>query len=269
MNSFLEHLGETGRAVLAVAAGVLPRRYWSVLLALPIRRFAIISALATMALGWAIFVPGFMAYSERVGTAMAKLTIEVAERQLKGELPQDERLNIAPIQASAFTPIAFAFLTPIGLVATYLIFSAFARIAACVADDAIGDPVLTGVDAVIHRTVTRARERQQRRVRERQEGAEVPDRLYTGDWAGLAGVDFVVVSSRRKPEWDEGGFVITSEKWYTLGAPFERQLPDGLRTIYPLTEQTRNDVLRRGVRYELPPLSRAKRALADPREPRR
>ena len=95
-------------------------------------------------------------------------------------------------------------------------------------------------------------------VRHRAEGPVVADRLYTGDWAGLEGVDFVVVASRRKPDWTRGTFVITSDKWYTLGDPFDLHLPQGLRTVYPLTEQKVMEVLRRGVAYELPPLFTAR-----------
>ena len=42
--------------------------------------------------------------------------------------------------------------------------------------------------------------------------------------------------------------------WFTLGEPFDRPMPNGLRTVYPLTLQTTAlDVLRKGVN-ELPPL---------------
>ncbi len=46
-------------------------------------------------------------------------------------------------------------------------------------------------------------------------------------------------------------FVMTSDKWYRLGTPVERQMPGGLRTLYPLTELRDNEALRKGVRYEL------------------
>lgn len=269
IRDLLEHLATVARGVAAVFAGVLPRRYWNALPQLPIGRLTMVSAIVTMACGWAIGVPGFFAYSERMGRIAAELTIKVAEAQLKGELPEDPALNVAPIQMSVLTPFAFALFTPVGLIATYLIVSGLARVTMGIVDQAIGDPILTGVDAIIHRTARRARHRRHHRAREREEGAEAVDRLYTGEWAGLTGVDFVVVASRRKPDWEEGAFVITSEKWYTLGAPFDLRLPEGLRTVYPLKEQTQNDVLRRGVPYELPPLSRAKRAPTSPREPRR
>ena len=49
--------------------------------------------------------------------------------------------------------------------------------------------------------------------------------------------------------------MITSEKWFRLGIPHERQMRGGLRTLYPLTEITDHEVLRRGIPYELPPVS--------------
>ena len=66
---------------------------------------------------------------------------------------------------------------------------------------------------------------------------------------------YVVVASRRKPGWEAGAFIITSDTWYRLSAPSERQTPGGLRTLYRLTELRDHEVLRRGVRYALPALS--------------
>lgn len=60
-----------------------------------------------------------------------------------------------------------------------------------------------------------------------------------------------------QPGWDSGAFVITRDKWYRLGGPVERQTPGGLRTLYPLTELRDHEALRRGVPYELPPVSGA------------
>jgi hypothetical protein len=68
-------------------------------------------------------------------------------------------------------------------------------------------------------------------------------------------VDYVVVAARRKPGWTKGTWVVTNDGWFTLGEPFDRPMPNGLRTVYPLTLQTSTlEVLRKGVSYELPPL---------------
>ena len=65
----------------------------------------------------------------------------------------------------------------------------------------------------------------------------------------------MVVAARRKPGWVTGTWVITNDGWFTLGEPFDRPTPNGLRTVYPLTLQTSTlEVLRKGVSYELPPL---------------
>ena len=78
--------------------------------------------------------------------------------------------------------------------------------------------------------------------------------LRTGDWAELHGVDYVVLSARRKPDWHAGAIVLTSTDWYRLGVPFDMETPAGLRTAYPLTKMETVEVVRRGIQYELPRL---------------
>ena len=67
-------------------------------------------------------------------------------------------------------------------------------------------------------------------------------------------MDFVIVAARRKAGWTAGTFVITDDGWFTLGQPFDRPTPNGIRTIYPLTMLQTLEVLRKGVAYQLPPL---------------
>ncbi len=92
-----------------------------------------------------------------------------------------------------------------------------------------GDPILSGArlarpEAVHVATATRS----VRVERARLEGADEPDRRYDGEWAGLTGVDCVIVSARRKPDWTKGTFVITNDGWFTLGEPFDRPMPNGI-----------------------------------------
>ena len=48
-----------------------------------------------------------------------------------------------------------------------------------------------------------------------------------------------------------GTWVITNDGWFTLGEPFDRPTPNGLRTVYPLTLQTTTlAVHRKGVSYQ-------------------
>jgi hypothetical protein len=242
--------------MVAVVASLLPARHWERFPALPMRKAVLPSAVLTIVAGAVVGLGGFLAYSDRVGRETGALIVKAAEAQLAGKLPNDPNLNAAPIAVAALTPFAFLF-TPLGLLATYLIVSGGARALSWVVDEPWGDPILTGIDAIGHRASGRARDSHRRRARERAEGVEVPDRLYPAAWADLTDADLVVVSSRRKPDWDKGTFVITPEQWYVLGEPFDRQLPEGLRTIYPLKELKTNDVMRRGVSYQLPPLRKS------------
>jgi hypothetical protein len=68
--------------------------------------------------------------------------------------------------------------------------------------------------------------------------------------------DYVVLASRKKPDWTAGAIIITETEWYKLGVPFDIETPAGLRTAYPLSKMETVEVLRRGIRYELPRLSR-------------
>jgi hypothetical protein len=249
----LEFLRDVAEGIAAVFAALLPARVWPDLPSLPIRRMAPLSSILTVIASAVVGLGGFLAYSERVGRETAALLMKVGEAQLQGRLPADASVNAAPLGIAALTPLAFAF-TPVGMLATYMALSGLVRATTCIVDDPIGDPVLSIVDGAVQRLSGKARRSRQRRARERAEGAEVPDRLYPADWARLTDADFVVVASRRKPDWDKGTFVITSDKWYVVGEPFDLQLADGLRTIYPLKEHTTRDVMRRGVQYELPPL---------------
>ena len=220
-----------------------------------------VSALVTMAAGCVAGARGFVRYARAAASAANDATWELAARQVRGQIPPDVEITTAgPVAVSALSLVAFLFFTPLGLFSLYLAASGAVRLVSAYLDEPFGDPILTGLDRLLTGTSRRVTESHRRRARDRAEGPEVPDRLFTGEWAGLPDVTYVVVSSRRKPDWKRGVFVITSGPWYTIGEPFDLRLPEGLRTVYPLLEQTTNEVLREGVRYELPRLEPARRA---------
>jgi hypothetical protein len=219
-----------------------------------------LSALATMMAGCIAGARGFIDYARAVASAANDATFDLAARQIRGEIPPDVEITTAgPVAVSVLSLVAFLCFTPLGLVSLYLAASGAVRLISACVDEPFGDPILTGLDRLLTRTGGRVAASHRRRARARAEGPEAPDRLFTGEWAGLPEVTYVVVSSRRKDGWRKGVFVITDDQWYTLGEPFDLQLPEGLRTVYPLREQTTNEVLREGVRYDLPRLEKARR----------
>jgi hypothetical protein len=161
-------------------------------------------------------------------------------------------------------PLQFI-LTPIGLLAAYMVLSGMTRVVSSYIDEALGDPILTGADALSRKLFTTQQQRSVRVAREKLERMEEPDRRYDGDWAGLTGVDFVIVAARRKPQWTKGTWVITDDGWFVLGEPFDRPMPNGLRTVYPLTAQTTLEAVRKSVPYELPPLRKTKMTEGTPK----
>ena len=238
----------------AIFIAMLPRRYWPRFDWLPIHLMAPVSGALTALIGHALGVVGFFAYSQRVANSPATSMLEIGKQQVAGTLPETAAVSAAPAAISMFSPIAFAFFTPLGLLSVYLIASGWVRVVSWWISEPHGDPLLTGIDWLVTRTRTTRQQRFVARTRLEAEGTEEPDRLYPGTWASLPDVDLVVVASRRKADWHKGTFVITSDGWYTLGQPFDRKTPQGMRTVYPLSLQKDNVVLRKGVSYELPPL---------------
>lgn len=239
--------------VLALPAALLPKRYWQSI-DLPVPNVAPLSSLLTMLAGFAIGIRGYFAFLERLRHVSGVSIMDISKAQIEGRLPETADVSAIPTALAATAPITFALFTPLGLFATYLVLTGLVRSAAAYIDEAHGDPILTGVDWLGRRIFTSQQQRSVRTAREKLEGAVEPDRRYHGEWAGLTGVDFVIVAARRKPDWNRGTFVISSDGWFTLGEPFDRPTPNGLRTIYPLTLQKTPDVVRRSVQYQLPPL---------------
>ena len=245
------------RPPLAAVAALLPIRYWQTFSSLPIRAMGLPSALATILAGLFVGGRGFMAYAVRAADAASQATLDAAARQVSNSPPGAPPIDtLAPQLVSIASVAAFTLFTPLGWLATYCTLSGLLRVASIVADHAVGDPILTALDGTLRAVWARRRERAAGARRARAEGPETSDRLFTGDGAGLPGVDYAVVASRRKPGWTAGTIVVTSAGWYRLGEPFDARLPYGLRAVYPLTRLDTHEVLRKAVQYELPPLQR-------------
>lgn len=251
-------MGYTLDLLRALPVALLPKRVWQSF-DLPVANVAAASAFIMLFAGFALGIRGYFDYLERLRTTSTGVSIiEIAERQNQGTLPEDATVSAIPAGLAATAPLAFAFFTPLGWLATYLVASSLFRIAGAYVEEPHGDPVLTAADALAQRWRGARVQRTERAAREQLEGMDEPDRLYRGDWAGLPDVTFVVVAARRKPGWTRGTWVITDDGWFTLGEPFDRPMPNGLRTVYPLTAQTSTlDVLRKGVSYQLPPLRKS------------
>jgi len=252
-NVNLRRVRSTIDGVLAIPAALLPKRYWQSI-DLPVPNVAPLSSLLTMLAGFAIGIRGYFAFLERLRHVSGVSIMDISTAQIEGRLPETADVSAIPTALAAMAPITFALFTPLGLFATYLVLTGLIRCAAAYIDEAHGDPILTGVDWLGRRMFSSQQQRSVRTARRKLEGADEPDRRYDGRWAGLTGVDFVIVSARRKPGWDTGTWVTTDDGWFVLGESFDRPMANGLRTIYPLTAQTTLEVVRKSVPYQLPPL---------------
>jgi hypothetical protein len=238
--------------LLAIPCALLPKHYWQSF-DLPMANMAPLSAWLTMLGGFMVGVPGYFAYLQRLRGVKAASILDISTAQLEGRLPETAQVSAVPSVLYMTAPLQFL-LTPIGFAAGYMVFTGLYRVVASFVDEAQGDPILTGVDALWRKLFTTRQQRTVRVARERLERADEPDRRYDGEWAGLADVDFVIVAARRKPDWTKGTWVITDDGWFVLGEPFDRPMPNGLRTVYPLTAQKTLEPVRKSVAYEFPPL---------------
>jgi len=254
--------------LLAIPCALLPKRYWQSI-DLPVPNMAAFSSWLTSVGGFALGIRGYFAFLDRLRGIEALSILEISKKQVEGRLPETAQVSAIPSVMYMTAPLQFLF-TPIGLLAGYLVVSGLVRVAGSYIGEPQGDPVLSGLDTLGRRLFTSRQQHVVRVERARLERMDEPDRRYDGEWAGLSGVDFVIVSSRRKPGWDKGTWVITNDGWYVLGEPFDRPMPNGLRTVYPLTAQTTLEVVRKSVQYELPPLrsaARGRRADAETTRP--
>jgi hypothetical protein len=233
----------------AMVTSLLPRRLWPRLPpAFSMTSAAFASGLATCSLGAAVGVPGFLEHAHATSSLAIDAQLQRAFSNPDAGYSQGLSQGFAGL--AIFT---FLLLTPAGWATLYLTISGGLRMGAAWFDDPFGDPLLTGVDAVVRRGVARRRRHAARSAREAREGPEVADRIVSSAAAGVAGCDFVIVASRRKPGWERGVVVVTSDGCYRLGEPVEQTVAGRLRTLYPLAAHDDLEAIRRSVRYELPP----------------
>ena len=228
--------------LVAIVAALLPYRQWRRLpSSLPVESAAFLSGILTLLAGAAIGIPGFLEHAaETVSLGNAAL--------LSGGFWSRG-------MAQSFGGISlytFLLLTPKGWLTSYLALSGGIRAGGAWFGDPMGDPTLTALDEITWRTTRRLGARHARESREALEGPEAPDRVATSKAAGVPGCDLVIVSSRQKEGWARGVVVYTATTCYRIGEPVERTIAGRLRTLYPLTEHTDLEAVRKSVQYDMP-----------------
>ena len=239
---------------LGVLAAMLPARWWPSLdKHVPATAAATAAGIATFVVAMAIGIPGFLAHLEQSAAAHNAAAVTVFDSGRAGD-KEGTVLRQAPMIMSGLALPIFLFATPLGWLTLYLGISGVLRAFAGFIESGFGDPILTGVDNLVIGTRRRARARTARAQRESLEGPEMPDRIMSAQQLGILNADFVIVASRRKPDWDTGTVVQTSDgAAYRVGEIEDRTIAGRLRTLYPLTEHKDLEVFRRIVHYELPP----------------
>lgn len=239
----------------AMAACLLPRRYWPRLDAvLPIGSAHLVSALAVMLAALILGGRAYMAFADAEASAAIDTLLQATGWRpvAPGAPTPSVAAGTASWVATFMSFFTFSLATPAGVCFNYLALSSLVRVLAALSDDPRGDPVLSLADGLARGTWRWTREHHRASARHRLEGDDVPDIAVRGADAGCPDADLVIVASRRKAGWDPGVTVLTPGGMYRLGTPRDRRTPHGLRTLYPLTIEHDNIVLRRWVRYEVP-----------------
>lgn len=238
----------------SMLAALLPFRVWSRLpMSFEMVRASFASGLVTFFLAAAIGIPGFLEHAGLLVSETNALTLKAAEQQIASGMRDDDpkAVRFAPAM-NAFALFTFLLMTPKGWATMYLGATGGFRTLAAWFDDPVGDPVLTGLDGLLWRRHARGKERQETRTREELEGPEIPDRVVSSQKAGIPGCDLVIVAARRKAGWARDVVVYTADTCYRIGDPVERTIAGHLRTLYPLTEHTDLEAVRKFVNYDLP-----------------
>lgn len=243
------------RRVLGVAAAMLPRRWWPELdWYVPASGSAQLCAVLTVIAGGTLAIYGFLTYASQLSSDILDAAWDAAQRNPQRDETIGVALRSGPMAFMSMALPLFLFTTPLGWLSMYLVVTGVVRAVAGVFEDgAFGDPLLTGIDKAVLGGARRGRARLERAQRDTLAGPEMPDRVMSAAQLGIEGADFVVVSSRPKPDWDKGTVVMTEQGAFRVGAIEERTIAGRLRTLYPLTEHKDFEVFRRTVHYELPP----------------
>ena len=239
---------------LGVLAAMLPARWWPSLdQHVPATSAAAAAGIVTFIVAMAIGIPGFLAHLEESAAAHNAAAVAVFDKGKAGD-KEGTVLRQAPMIMSGLALPIFLFATPLGWLTLYLGISGMLRALAGFIEAGFGDPILTGLDKLAVGTRRRLGAGAARVRRESLEGPELPDRIMNAQQLGIANADFVIVASRRKPDWDKGTVVQTPDGTaYRVGEIEDRTIGGRLRTLYPLTEHKDLEVFRRVVHYDLPP----------------
>ena len=243
-----------GRLLLALVVCNLPNKVSARFGAsLPVGLMRIPAAVLVLFAGGVLGFHGFLDFASDTASRNNRAMLEIAHLQASDPAPQGPAASAAmSVSLTMLSALAFALLTPTGLFCTYLFCSGFTRIVSSILDDSRGDPLIGLAHALGTRLLARRKEKLERRERERHEGPEVCDRVIDAGRVDLPWADLVVVASRRKPDWTPGTILAVGERFFRVGPSVERDLPVGLRTLYPLTEVRDAEAFRRVVRYEVP-----------------
>jgi hypothetical protein len=240
------------QALVGSLLALAPARYWRDLeRRADVRQYAMVSAILTLLAGIIIGVPAFLRHASTAASAASRLTVEAATAQIQRPDGPEVTTLFARVLNAMFVMTFVA--TPAGFVTTYLACSGLFRVACASFDDPIGDPALTLLDSTVRQLRVRAAGSLERTQQRRRFGSAVPDEVVRAAAAGFANADFVVIASRPKERWTADVVIIADDGAYRVVDVVERTIDRHARVLYVLRRKTDSEIMRRTIRYALPP----------------
>ncbi|HZN55018.1 MAG TPA: hypothetical protein VFB67_06810 [Candidatus Polarisedimenticolaceae bacterium] len=212
-----------------------------------------LAAIATLIAGLVIGGTGFITYAKQVASDNNDAMLRIAAKQQQSGKAEREITTAAPVALTMLAPLGFVVGTPLGWLSAYLFLTGGIRtVAALVAREQRGDPLIGLVRRLAARWKTRQRRTAEEAEMEALAGPAVADRVVAPERVGLSGCDLVVVASRPKPDWTPGTILDCGDRWLQVGEAVETTMRQGLRVLYPLSDAPAMEVFRRVIPYELP-----------------
>ncbi|MEO8361823.1 MAG: hypothetical protein ABI672_17440 [Vicinamibacteria bacterium] len=225
----------------------LPVRYWR-----DSHRGALFAILITAAIGARLGYAGFFQHASTSGEQAARLALRVAQPDQRIEGVDQKTAVRTALQSNVLAPFEFFLFTRMGWLSLYLFVSATYRAFALATDHPRGDPILTGIDNVIHDFVDRGSSLVNEVARLDTSGIWTSDVVHACRRFNGNDADFVVVSILPKKDWLRGTTLLARRTRLRVGQAHGVMVEGQPRTCYPLTVTHDAQVDRRVVPYKWP-----------------
>jgi hypothetical protein len=141
--------------------------------------------------------------------------------------------------------------SPAGFALAYLGATGVLRLLSAYVGEPVGDPLLAAMDSLIRR-IRHASSTAAAAIRIRATyGPVEPDEQVSGRQFGESEADVWIVSSRPKPDWHADTIILSSDGYYRVLTPVEKNIGGRNRVLYPLQKKQDLEIVRKAIPYRV------------------